>query len=97
MAFILQFDVIYGDSIETLKQLPQAVEVFINDSDHSAEYEEREYQIIESKRFDSIILGDNAHVTQKLASAKRPIGNSSLFQRWSGAYPGAGVGIAVGK
>ena len=52
---------IYGDSIETLKQLPQAVEVFINDSDHSAEYEEREYQIIESKLVsDSIVLGDNA-------------------------------------
>ena len=93
--------VIYGDSIETLKQLPQAVELFINDSDHSAEYEEREYQIIESKLVsDSIILGDNAHVTQKLAEFAEKTDRKFIFVpemvegHW---YPGAGVGIAFGK
>ena len=93
--------VIYGDSIETLKQLPQAVELFINDSDHSAEYEEREYQIIESKLVsDSIILGDNAHVTQKLAEFAEKTDRKFIFvpEMVEGhRYPGAGVGIAFGK
>ena len=93
--------VIYGDSIETLKQLPQAVEVFINDSDHSAEYEEREYQVIESKLAqDALVLGDNAHVTQKLAEFAEKTDRKFIFVpemvegHW---YPGAGVGIAFGK
>lgn len=93
--------VIYGDSIETLKQLPQAVEVFINDSDHSAEYEEREYGVIESKlASNALVLGDNAHVTQKLAEFAEKTNRRFIFVpemvegHW---YPGAGVGIAFGK
>lgn len=93
--------VIYGDSIETLKQLPQAVEVFINDSDHSAEYEEREYQVIESKLVpNALVLGDNAHTTQKLAEFAERTERKFIFVpemvegHW---YPGAGVGIAFGK
>jgi predicted O-methyltransferase YrrM len=93
--------VISGDSIETLKQLPQAVEVFINDSDHSADYEEREYQVIESKLAqDALVLGDNAHVTQKLAEFAEKTDRKFIFVpemvegHW---YPGAGVGIAFGK
>jgi len=93
--------VIYGDSIETLKQLPPGVEVFINDSDHSAEYEEREYGVIESKlTSNALVLGDNAHVTQKLAEFAEKTDRKFIFVpemvegHW---YPGAGVGIAFGK
>jgi len=39
--------ILYGDSITSLKTLSEPIDLFINDSDHSAEYEAREYQVIE--------------------------------------------------
>ena len=41
--------ILYGDSIESLQCLEGPIDLFINDSDHSAEYEEREYACITSK------------------------------------------------
>jgi hypothetical protein len=38
--------ILYGDSITSLKTLSEPVDLFINDSDHSAEYEAREYDVI---------------------------------------------------
>jgi hypothetical protein len=35
--------ILYGDSIESLAKLDESIDLFINDSDHSAEYEAREY------------------------------------------------------
>lgn len=34
---------LYGDSIDSLKSLDEDIDIFINDSDHSADYEGREY------------------------------------------------------
>ena len=52
----------YGDSIETLKRLEKPIDLFINDSDHSAEYEYREYQTIaDGLSPAAVILGDNSH------------------------------------
>ena len=59
--------ILYGDSVESLKKLDRKIDLFINDSDHDAEYEEQEYNTIRKKLSKSaIILGDNCHVTDKL-------------------------------
>ncbi len=90
--------VIYGDSIETLSKLDKEIDLFINDSDHSASYEEREYETVRSKLSPkSIIIGDNAHVTDKLSNYSIKNHRNFLFfkeepkNHW---YPGAGIGIS---
>jgi predicted O-methyltransferase YrrM len=90
--------VLYGDSLESLGKLDEPIDLFINDSDHSADYEAREYDLVAPKLSSrAIILGDNAHVTDKLARFSRNTGRSFLmFQEtpknhW---YPGAGIGIS---
>ncbi len=90
--------VLYGDSIESLRKLNEIVDIFINDSDHSAGYEENEYITISPKlSSNAIILGDNAHVTDKLLRFSLNTGRNFLFfqekplNHW---YPGAGIGIA---
>jgi predicted O-methyltransferase YrrM len=91
-------EILYGDSITSLKALSQPIDLFINDSDHSAEYEAREYEVIGPLLSESaIVLGDNAHVTDKLARFSRQNGRRFLMfnekpkDHW---YPGAGIGIS---
>jgi hypothetical protein len=90
--------ILVGDSITSLRGFPQAIDLFINDSDHSAEYEGQEYEVIASKlSAKAIVLGDNAHVTDKLAIFSRKTGRSFVMfherpeDHW---YPGAGIGIS---
>ena len=90
--------VLYGDSIESLKKLGQSIDLFINDSDHSAEYERREYQtIFPMLSSGGIIVGDNAHATEELAKFSSETGRGFLFWReepldhW---YLGAGIGLS---
>jgi predicted O-methyltransferase YrrM len=90
--------IIYGDSIESLKTLQQPIDLFVNDSDHSAEYEYREYQTIANNLSpESIILGDNAHRTDKLMKFSRETGRDFLFfkeepdHHW---FPGGGIGFS---
>ena len=77
------------------------IDLFINDSDHSASYEYREYQSIKNKLSPkALILGDNSHVTDELL--KFSIENDRNFvlfreepkDHW---YPGAGIGISFPK
>ena len=89
---------LYGDAIATLEKFPEPIDLFINDSSHSAEYEYREYLTITPRlRAGAVILGDNAHVTAKLADYSRETGRQFLFfkemprEHW---YPGAGIGIS---
>jgi len=91
-------EILYGDSIETLKTLSTQIDLFINDSDHSSEYEFLEYEAIKPNiSSETIILGDNSHVTDKLALFSRENGRDFLFfaekpeNHW---YPGAGMGIS---
>jgi hypothetical protein len=93
--------ILYGDSITSLEGLNEKIDLFINDSDHSADYEYREYQTIAGKlNAKAIILGDNAHVTDKLALFSEENGRQFLFFRedpkdhW---YPGGGIGISFPK
>jgi predicted O-methyltransferase YrrM len=91
--------ILYGDSIETLTSFSSQVDLFINDSDHSADYEEREYEVIAPKLSEgAIVLGDNSHVTDKLLDFSLKHGRQFIFfaekpaDHW---YPGGGIGISV--
>lgn len=93
--------ILCGDSIGSLSELSGTVDIFINDSDHSADYEVREYDVIEPKLSTfAIVLGDNAHVTDALQKFAERTDRSFLFFRedpldhW---YPGAGIGFAFPK
>jgi len=91
-------EILYGDSIQSLAQLDATVDLFINDSDHSAEYEGREYATIEGKlSAQALVLGDNSHITDELLKFANRTGRSFTFfkeepvRHW---YPGAGIGMA---
>ncbi len=93
--------ILYGDSIESLKTITDPIDFFINDSDHSSDYERREYETIAGKLSDrAIILGDNAHVTPEIYNFARKSGRKFLYfqerpkDHW---YPGAGIGAAFGS
>lgn len=93
--------ILYGDSIKSLNNLNEKVDLFINDSDHSSSYEYEEYQIIKNKISKyGIILGDNAHVTDKLLQFSLENQRHYLFfkeypkNHW---YPGGGIGISFPK
>jgi hypothetical protein len=59
--------ILYGDSIRSLQSISN-IDLFITDSDHSAQYERREYETIAPKLSPrGIILGDNCHNTDVLA------------------------------
>ncbi len=91
-------EILYGDSIESLKKFDKKIDLFINDSDHSSDYEYDEYVTIKDKLSpDGVILGDNCDATDRLS--KFSIENSRHFlffkedpvNHW---YPGAGLGIS---
>jgi hypothetical protein len=91
-------EIMIGDSIKSLGRIAGPIDLFINDSDHSAEYERREYQAIRGKLSpEAFILGDNSHATLELPKFARDTGREFVFFReqpknhW---YPGAGIGIA---
>ena len=90
--------IIYGDSIATLKSMSEPIDVFIADSAHTAEYERGEYETVQSRLApQAILVSDNAHVTQELAHFAEQTGRQFLyFQENPRAhfYPGAGMGIA---
>lgn len=90
--------ILYGDSLESLKNFDGMIDLFINDSDHSADYEAREYEAIEDKLSEnSLILGDNSDTTDKLLLFSLAKNRRFIFfqekplKSW---YPGAGIGIS---
>jgi Methyltransferase domain len=91
-------EIVYGDSISTLQAFGNKIDLFVNDSDHSGDYEYREYRTIADKLSrGAVILGDNSHVTDSLCRFAWETGRSFIFFRevskdhW---YPGAGIGFA---
>ena len=94
-------EMVYGDSIESLSKMKDPIDIFINDSDHSQEYEAREYETIESRLSpNAVVLGDNSHCSPKLYEFARRTGRHFLFfqevpkDHW---YPGGGIGVAYRK
>ncbi len=90
--------ILYGDSITSLSDFTEKIDLFINDSEHSAEYEYEEYQTIKPLlKEETIILGDNSHSTNKLSKFSLENNRHFLFfkekplNHW---YPGAGIGIS---
>lgn len=90
--------ILYGDSIESLKNFEGVIDLFINDSDHSADYEAQEYLTVADKLSEqAVILGDNSHCTNKLLEFSLAAGRHFIFfgakpeNHW---YPGAGIGIS---
>ena len=93
--------ILYGDSITTLSGFTDNIDLFINDSDHSAEYEYREYQTIKNRITEkTVILGDNSSITDKLAIFSNEAGRDFIYfqevpsNHW---YPGSGIGISFNK
>jgi len=91
-------EIIYGDSQESLRKLEGPVDLFVNDSDHSADYERGEYDVIApklSKR--ALVVGDNAHCTPELYDfAHRTARRFLYWQEWPKDhwYLGGGIGVA---
>jgi len=94
-------EILYGDSISSLLAFTTKIDLFINDSDHSADYEYNEYSTIKDLIDEnSIILGDNSHCTNKLSQFSLENSRDFIFfnevplNHW---YPGAGIGISYIK
>lgn len=94
-------EIIYGDAIESLKKFNKEIDLFINDSDHSEDYEYNEYLTISNMLSErAVILGDNSHYSDKLYKYSKNNGREFLFfkeqplKHW---YPGAGIGISFKK
>lgn len=90
--------ILYGDSIESIKKFDGRIDLFINDSDHSADYEAEEYRTIANKLSEqAVVIGDNSHCTDKLLEFSLETNRHFLFfqekplKHW---YPGAGMGIS---
>ncbi len=97
-AYAMHGNIMVGDSITSLRTLSQPIDLFINDSDHSADYEYNEYKTIAPLLHErSVILGDNSHATDKLTRFADETRRRFLFFReepdrhW---YAGAGIGFA---
>ncbi len=91
-------EIIYGDSIASLNSFPPTIDLFVNDSDHSPDYEYLEYVTIRDRLSSrAIVLGDNCHVTDSLSRFSRESSRDFIFfsekpeNHW---YPGAGIGIS---
>jgi predicted O-methyltransferase YrrM len=93
--------ILFGDSIESLAKFDGTIDLFINDSDHSEDYEADEYETIANKLSEhAIVLGDNSHCTDKLLNFSLKTNRHFIFfeekpsEHW---YPGAGIGISFNR
>lgn len=90
--------ILYGGSIESLKKLDATIDMFINDSDHSMDYEMRDFETVAPKLSSkAIVIGDNSHFSDKLVNFAAKTNRDFLYfheqpeDHW---YPGAGIGVA---
>lgn len=90
--------ILFGDAISTLRDFDKPIDLFINDSDHHADYERREYEAVSSKLSSgAFVIGDNIHVTTELAEFSRRENRRFLYlpetpkDHW---YPGAATGLS---
>lgn len=92
-------EILYGDSIESLTKFDKPIDMFINDSDHSVDYEADEYRVIKDKLADNgIILGDNSHCSDKLLQFSIQNQRNFMFFHEQPAdhwYPGGGIGVSL--
>jgi hypothetical protein len=90
--------ILFGDSLASLRKFDRPIDVFINDSDHSADYEAEEYEVVESKLAPgAIVIGDNCERTDRLLRHAERTGRRFIFVREESLRhidPGTGVGFA---
>jgi hypothetical protein len=93
--------ILYGDSVQSLQNLGEKIDLFINDSDHNIDYETQEYITVKKKLSENfIILGDNSHNSSSLIHFANENNLKYIFfseepdNHW---YPGAGIGICAKK
>lgn len=91
-------EMVYGDAIKSLGAFPHRIDLFVNDSDHSADYERREYEAMTPLlNPGAVVIGDNSHGTDALAVWSVAHNRRFLFfaerpkDHW---YPGAGIGVS---
>jgi predicted O-methyltransferase YrrM len=91
-------DVVVGDSIKAISALGVPVDIFLHDSDHSVEHEQREFEAVEPKLSGrAVLMSDNAAITDVLPQHAEKTERAFLFVReepenhW---YPGDGIGVA---
>lgn len=90
--------ILLGDSVELLRKFPEAVDIFLHDSDHRPEYEWAEFLAIEPRlHAGSIVLSDNSQQTSKMLEFAERLGKNFLYfqdqpkDHW---WPGDGIGAA---
>ena len=75
----------YGDSLASLSRFEETIDLFVSDSDHSLDFEAREYDAVTARLSGkAMILGDNSHFSPMLArysSAKAGAPSSSKEPR----------------
>jgi Methyltransferase domain len=93
--------ILYGDSLRSLAKFEGSIDLFINDSDHSADYEYAEFLAVLQKLSDrALVLGDNSHCTDSLLRFSLITRRHFIFfqerpvKHW---YPGAGIGISFNR
>ena len=88
---------IIGDSIESIKSIND-VDLFIHDSDHSAQHERNEYLAVSPKLTqNAVVISDNSHVTDVLFNWSKETNRNFIFIKESPQnhwYQGGGVGIS---
>lgn len=91
-------DLVLGDSLQSIPNLRTPVDVFLHDSNHSAEHEAAEFRLIEERLAPAaLLLSDNATETDELVQYAEQTGRQFLFfrevpeQHW---FPGDGIGVA---
>lgn len=91
-------DLVYRDSHDAIAGLRRPVDLFLHDSDHSEEHEQREFELVESKlSAGAMLLTDNVTATTVLSRYAERTGRQFLAfterpaRHW---YPGDGIGAA---
>ena len=89
---------VIDDSLLAISKIDQ-IDLFIHDSDHSAEHESRELKLLQSRLSSvGIVLSDNSHVTTELAKWSLEHGRRFVYfseQPLNHWYPGAGIGVSM--
>lgn len=91
-------DRMIDNSLQAISKIDR-IDLFIHDSDHSAEHESRELKLLQSRlSAEGIVLSDNSHVTTELAKWSLEHGRRFVYfseQPLNHWYPGAGIGVSM--
>jgi hypothetical protein len=88
--------ILYGDSIESLKKLPETIDLFISDSEHDPRYEAREYDTISGKLAGRFLVVSDQGTNSLMEAADRQGWTFLTFRERStgSVLQGADFGVA---